>query len=95
MNGKGADGWWYRLSFDIVAFTCAIGGIVFAILGYKLFAIGVTKIDSASAQFKSPATSLIITATAPGLFLMAFGAVVLVVTLVRKKAGGRGFTASA
>jgi hypothetical protein len=56
------------------------GGIVFGYLGYRLFEKGLTA-GEGNLKFESKALKIIFSGTGPGLFFMAFGAVILVVAL--------------
>ena len=56
------------------------GGIFFGYLGYKLFIFGVEK-GSAKVSAKSKFVSVMFSGTAPGLFFMAAGCAVLLISL--------------
>ena len=58
----------------------ALGGIVFAYLGYRLYVQGITR-GRGEAQVKSPILQFALSGTGPGLFFMAFGAIVLSISL--------------
>jgi hypothetical protein len=58
----------------------AFGAITFAILGYRLFIFGVTK-GHGKLVADSKLFKVVFSGTGPGLFFMAFGAVVLVSAL--------------
>jgi len=57
-----------------------VGAVIFAYLGYKLFLFGIkeghSKLQSESKFFK-----ITFSGTGPGLFFMAFGSIVLIITL--------------
>jgi|CXWL01.1.fsa_nt_gi hypothetical protein len=57
-----------------------VGAIFFGYLGYRLFVKGLT-IGEGNLKFESKAMKIIFSGTGPGLFFMAFGAVVLVVAI--------------
>jgi hypothetical protein len=63
-----------RLLIDGLAFG-------FAFLGYKLYMNGITK-GKGEMRAKSKLGELMLSGTGPGLFFMAFGAIVLIVCLV-------------
>lgn len=60
----------------------ALGGIFFGYLGYRLFLKGLTAGDG-NLQLESETMKLIFTGTGPGLFFMVFGALVLVVCIIK------------
>ena len=57
-----------------------VGGIIFGYFGYRLFIFGVDKGD-AKISAKSYFYKIVFSGTGPGLFFMAFGAIILVTAL--------------
>ena len=60
----------------------AIGGIGFGAFGYRLFVRGISQ-GKGKLQFKSPVAKIVFSGTGPGLFFMAFGAIVLLIALLK------------
>lgn len=58
----------------------ALSASLFCFLGYKLFRHGVTK-GYGSLSFQSKLLKIVFSGTGPGLFFMAFGALVLIVAV--------------
>ena len=58
-----------------------IGTFLFAYLGYRLFVFGVETIRGHLSAELSEAFKIVFSGTGPGLFFMAFGAIVLVAAL--------------
>lgn len=60
----------------------ALGGVFFGYLGYCLFKSGLT-VGEGNLKLESKTLKLLFTGTGPGLFFMAFGAIVLVVCIIK------------
>lgn len=59
-----------------------LGGIFFGYLGYKLFLAGLTAGDS-KLNVESKTMKIILSGTGPGLFFMAFGAIILLTAILK------------
>jgi hypothetical protein len=70
-----------------------IGAIIFGYLGYRLFVKGLTT-GEGNLRFESKLMKVIFSGTGPGLFFMAFGAVVLVTAVMKGGASLKETTTS-
>lgn len=59
-----------------------IGGIFFGYLGYRLFVKGLTA-GEGTLKYESRFMKVLFSGTGPGLFFMAFGAIVLMVAIAK------------
>lgn len=66
--------------YGVATLGCVIGGYM-SWLGYKLFEKGLEK-GKGQLDFKSKAFSLVFSGVGPGLFFMAFGAIIILVAVV-------------
>ena len=71
----------FKFEFYGVATLGAIIGAFCIWLGYKLFSKGIEK-GKGQLDFKSKAFSLIFSGVGPGLFFMAFGALIVLVAVI-------------
>ena len=71
----------FRFVFNGVAALATIGGIISIWLGYKLFTKGIDK-KRGELKAKVKFVEIFFTGIGPGLFFMAFGAIVLMVALI-------------
>ena len=62
-------------------FICG-GGVLLVLLGYSLFVLGMSK-GSGKLEAKSRLGAIVLSGSGPGLFFMAFGAIVLIVGLLK------------
>ncbi|HOY08656.1 MAG TPA: hypothetical protein PLB05_01105 [Candidatus Omnitrophota bacterium] len=58
-----------------------IGAVVYGYLGYRLYIKGITTGED-NLKFGSKVVKIILSGTSPGLFFMAFGAIVLITSVV-------------
>ncbi|MCH7676660.1 hypothetical protein IH879_17185 [candidate division KSB1 bacterium] len=58
-----------------------IGAIILSYLGYKLYRFGIDK-GSAKLETESQLYKVVFSGTGPGLFFMAFGAIILITALI-------------
>jgi hypothetical protein len=58
-----------------------LGAIAFGVLGYRLFTRGLTR-SKGDLEFSSPMAKVVFSGAGPGLFFMAFGAIILVVAML-------------
>ena len=75
-------------AYNFVEILCVPAGVAFAFMGYLLFAGGVNNIGQARFSGSGEFAKLVLTGTAPGLFLMLVGATV-VLTAIAGSAYGR------
>src|SRR5262249_40413423 len=66
----------------ITRIIIALGAITFGYLGYRLFIHGHTQ-GKGSLEFESRVAKVIFSGTGPGLFFMAFGAIILSLLVLR------------
>ena len=80
-SGISLDKSGFRFVFNGVATVVAAGGILAVWLGYRLFTRGIAK-GHGTLSAKAKLASLVFSGVGPGLFFMAFGALILISVVV-------------
>ena len=71
----------FKFAFNGVAALATLGGITSIWFGYKLFVKGIDK-NRGELKAKVKFVEILFSGIGPGLFFMAFGAIVLIVSLI-------------
>lgn len=79
LRGGNMEIFFYR---GVERLIICLGGIFFGYLGYKLFLAGLTAGDS-KLNVESKTMKIILSGTGPGLFFMAFGAIILLTAILK------------
>lgn len=71
-----------RVHVNVIGMLGVIAGTIFAGMGYKLFETGVINAGNTSLQASGFFGKWVMTGTAPGLFFMMVGAIIVIVSIV-------------